>query len=61
MQVIKNNEFFSELSSEESATLTGGGILTAGAIDQVLTTFGVTPAAARTPFILLETLNPTRQ
>ena len=61
MQVIENNELFSELSNEESAEMNGGGILTAGAIDRVLITFGVTAPATRAPFILLETLNPTRQ
>ncbi|MBO1056573.1 MAG: hypothetical protein HEQ27_08655 [Dolichospermum sp. JUN01] len=60
MQVIENNEFFSELSNEESADINGGGILTAGAIDRVLITSGVVLPPARVPFILLETLNPNR-
>ena len=33
MQVIENNELFSELSNEESAEMNGGGLFTAAAND----------------------------
>jgi hypothetical protein len=41
MQVIENNELFTQVAAEESSIASGGGLLTAAAYNQIAFLFGV--------------------
>jgi hypothetical protein len=56
MQVIENNELFSELSNGESAEINGGGLITGAAYRTVAGEFGI-PIAERRNTVLLFSLN----